>query len=154
MIRYTLKCSSDHQFDSWFPSAGAFDAQQASGLVQCPACGSDKVEKTLMAPAVRPARDSATAAPPPSFESGSAASGALSKPGDPREQALAELRRKIEESADYVGLSFGMEARRMHSGEVPERAIYGEVTATEARELIEDGVPVAPLPFMPTRKTN
>jgi len=42
----------------------------------------------------------------------------------------------------------------MHQGDVPERSIHGEARADEARELIEDGIPVAPLPFMPTRKTN
>uniref|UniRef100_UPI00262054BB DUF1178 family protein n=1 Tax=uncultured Roseovarius sp. TaxID=293344 RepID=UPI00262054BB len=72
----------------------------------------------------------------------------------PAEQALAELRRKIEENSDYVGLNFASEARDMHAGLSPGRSIYGEAKADEARKLIEEGVPVAPLPFLPRRKSN
>ncbi len=78
----------------------------------------------------------------------------LSKPASAAEQAIAELRRKIEESSDYVGMNFASEARAIHQGEAPERPIYGEAKMDEARALIEEGVPVAPLPFMPNRKTN
>ncbi len=149
MIRYTLKCAQTHQFESWFPSATAYDAQRAGHLVQCPVCGSAEVEKTLMAPSVRPARNAAASAP------ADAPSRPLrSPPADAREQALAELRRKVEENSDYVGMNFVTEARRIHNGDAPERAIYGEAKPDEARQLIEDGVPVAPLPFLPTRKAH
>jgi hypothetical protein len=67
---------------------------------------------------------------------------------------MAALRRHIESTSDYVGLNFAAEARRMHAGDAPERPIYGETRGDEARKLIEEGVPVAPLPFLPTRKTN
>ena len=69
-------------------------------------------------------------------------------------RALAELRNRVESQSEYVGTRFAHEARAMHLGEAPERSIYGEATATEAKSLVEDGVPVMPLPFMPTRKTN
>jgi len=68
--------------------------------------------------------------------------------------ALAALRRKIEENSEYVGPSFAAEARAIHAGEAPERSIYGETRADEAIRLIEEGVPVAPLPFVPRRRTN
>lgn len=64
------------------------------------------------------------------------------------------MRKQVEENSDYVGLNFAAEARQMHDGTLPPRAIYGEAKPEEARQLIEDGVPVAPLPFMPKRKTN
>ena len=99
-----------------------------------------------MTPRVRAARDAA-AAPDPT-------AGALSGPASPAQQALAELRRKVEESSDYVGMNFAAEARAIFDGEAPERSIYGEARTDEARELIDDGIPVAPLPFMPNRKTN
>lgn len=145
MIRFTLKCSGSHEFESWFPSGDAYASQRAAQFVACPTCGSTEVEKSLMAPAIRPAR-SAPAAPPPK------AAPTLSV--DPREAALAELRRQVEANSDYVGLNFATEARRIHNGEAPERAIYGEAKPDEARRLIEDGVPVAPLPFLPTRKAH
>ncbi len=67
---------------------------------------------------------------------------------------MAALRAKIEASSEYVGLNFAAEARAIHDGDAPERAIYGEAKPDEAKRLIEDGIPVAPLPFIPVRKTN
>ncbi len=145
MIQYALKCTRGHSFDSWFQSAEAFDKLTGAGMIGCAVCGSSEVEKAIMTPRLRPARDAA--APP-------ATRGALSKPASPAEQALAELRRKIEDSSDYVGMNFATEARAMHDGDAPERPIYGEAHPEEARALIEDGVPVAPLPFLPQRKIN
>ncbi|MDR5651657.1 DUF1178 family protein [Ruixingdingia sedimenti] len=141
MIRYDLKCDQGHGFDSWFQSAAAFDRLAAAGQMVCPACGSARVEKQLMAPAVTPARAPAADHP-------------LSTPSTPQEQMLARLRRELEEKSEYVGMGFAAEARRMHEGETPERAIHGEARLEEARQLIEDGIPVAPLPFLPARKTN
>lgn len=141
MIRYTLKCPDGHGFESWFASAEAYDTLRAAGHVACPDCGSERVEKSLMAPRVQASR---SAAPKPS----------LSTPKDPREVAMAKLRREIEEKSDYVGLNFAAEARAIHDGDAPARSIHGEARPDEARRLIEDGVPVAPLPFIPRSRTN
>lgn len=145
MIRYSLTCSNDHAFESWFQSAEAFDRLAAAGHVACAVCGATGIAKTLMAPAVRPARKAVAAA---------AGAGPLATPQTPVEAAFAALRRQVEENSDYVGLNFAAEARAMHEGRVKERSIYGEAKADEARKLVEDGIPVAPLPFVPARKTN
>jgi hypothetical protein len=145
MIQFSLRCAEGHRFDSWFRSAEAFDRLLAAGHVACAVCGTDRVEKAVMAPRVRPARDAAGAA---------AAARPLSAPASPAEQALAELKRHVEANSDYVGRDFAREARAIHAGEAPERAIHGEARADEARQLIEDGVPVAPLPFRTGRKSN
>ncbi len=137
MIKFTLKCSDDHVFDSWFQSAAAFEKLHGAGMVTCAVCGSSDVDKALMAPSLRSASDEMPAPAP-----------------NPAEQALALLKRQIEENSEYVGLDFAREAREMHDGLTPERAIYGEARPEEARKLIEDGVPVAPLPFVPRRKSN
>lgn len=79
---------------------------------------------------------------------------ALTAPASKAENALNELKKKIEANSEYVGEGFAAEARAIHDGDAPERSIYGEANGDEARALIDDGVPVAPLPFMPTRKTN
>ncbi len=149
MIRYSLSCDQGHEFESWFQSGEAFDKLAAAGQVSCAICGTTEVRKMLMAPAVRheasaPARlaDLPAPAPPPGSEAARQAA------------ALAELRRRIEENADYVGLSFAAEARAIHAGEAPERPIYGEAALDEARKLIEDGIEVAPLPFLPKARTN
>ena len=142
MIRYSLKCAQAHEFESWFQSAQAYESLLSAGHVTCAVCGSADVEKLLMAPAVRPARRAAGAPP------------ALSQPVSEKEQALAALRAQVEAHSEYVGMNFASEARAMHDGNTPERAIYGEARPEEARKLIEDGVPVAPLPFLPRRKAN
>lgn len=143
MIRYSLSCPEDHAFESWFQSAAAFDALAAAGHVACPTCGSAQVHKSLMAPALRTAHKAAVPVPRP-----------LSEPANPREEALAALRREVEAHSEYVGGSFALEARRMHDGEAPGRSIHGEAKPEEARQLLEDGIPVMPLPFLPTRKAN
>lgn len=144
MISYSLRCSKSHGFDSWFQSAAAYESLLAAGRISCPICGDTSIEKTLMAPAVRPARKAGEAPAKPK----------LSEPTSEMEAAMAELRRQVEANSEYVGLNFATEARRMHDGEIDPRAIYGEAKPAEARALIEDGVPVAPLPFMPPRKAN
>lgn len=145
MIQYSLKCVEGHQFDSWFQSAVAFDKLQAAGHVSCAVCGSDEVAKALMAPRVSHGEKPAQPETP---------QGPLSAPAHPAEQALARLRAHVEANSDYVGSRFAQEARAMHLGEAPERPIWGEARQEEARALIEDGIPVAPLPFTPTRKSN
>ena len=139
MICYALKCAHGHSFDSWFQSAEAFDKLAAAGLVTCSVCQSGDVSKAIMAPRVSSAR---------------AQDKPLSAPASPAEQALVELRQKVEAEADYVGTNFAIQAREMHEGTTPERSIYGETNADEARKLLEDGVPVIPLPFGPNRKAN
>ncbi len=144
MIHYSLRCDAGHGFDSWFQNGPSFEELQAAGHVACPVCGVTKVAKDLMAPTVRPDRKGEPAA----------AKRSLSEPASEAEAALAELKRQIEANSEYVGMNFVTEARRMHAGNTPERAIHGEAKPEEAKKLIEDGVPVAPLPFLPGRKVN
>lgn len=153
MIRFSLKCSEGHRFESWFASAEAFDNLAGASMLSCPVCGGSEVEKAMMAPRVTTARKKAA----PKAEAPEAQPpkpGALSQPMSEPERKLAELRAHVEKNSDYVGMSFAAEARKIHEGETPARAIYGEAKPEEAKKLIEDGVPVAPLPFIPQRKTN
>lgn len=147
MIQYSLKCSRGHTFDSWFQSADAYDKLASAGMVTCVVCGDANVEKAIMTPRVRPARNAQT----PEQRDNSIDT---ATPSPDIEKVLADLRRKVEENSDYVGKDFAKEARKIHLGDAPERAIYGEAKPDEAKALIEDGVPVSPLPFLPTRKTN
>jgi len=136
MIRFQLTCENAHAHDSWFASNTAFDGLKAAGQLECPVCGSRKVDKALMAPAVA----SAPVAPSPA--------------PDGLADRLAAWRQHVEANSDYVGLEFATEARAIHDGTAPERPIWGEARTDEARKLIEDGIPVAPLPFVPRSKTN
>lgn len=141
MIRYALRCKEGHDFDGWFRSSEGYEALRASRQVACTICGATEVEKALMAPRV-----AADAPPSPARP--------LSQPRDGREAALQKLRDHVEANSDYVGLSFADEARAMHEGRSESRAIHGEARAEDARALIEDGVPIAPLPFTPKQKAN
>jgi hypothetical protein len=138
LIRYTLSCDKDHRFDSWFQSSNAFDTLALGGHLSCAVCGSVAVTRAMMSPSV-PAKGRASD---------------LKTPTSDAEKALTKLRKHVEDNSDYVGPSFADEARKMHDGDAPERAIWGEANFADAKKLIEDGIPVAPLPFMPKRKTN
>jgi len=135
MIRYALRCEKGHDFDGWFRSSDGFEAMRDAGQVTCATCGSARVDRALMAPAVAEKRS-------------------LREARNPAEAALEALREQVERNSDYVGLSFAEEARAMHEGQRPARAIHGEARPEDARKLIEDGVPVAPLPFLPRRRAN
>ncbi len=139
MIKYALKCTDGHQFESWFRDSAAFDSLHRAGQVACIVCGASDVQKMLMAPAVSGPRKgepvAADAAP-------------LSTPASPAEAALKKLREHLKKNSDYVGKEFATEARRIHDGESDERSIWGEATAEDAKALHDDGIPVAPIPFV------
>ena len=130
MIVYTLKCENSHEFEAWFQSGTAYDDQAKTGKLVCPMCESHKIEKAMMAPAVSGTKKTALAADE------------LKK----MRQFMTGMRKYVKENADYVGTKFPEEARKIHYGETEERHIYGEATLEEAKELIEEGVEVAPLP--------
>lgn len=148
MIRYKLTCDDGHVFESWFQSSDAFEILRDRGLVTCDTCGSPHVQKTLMAPKVA-ASDKGKAEPRQDMSAGP-----LTQPGSDMAQMLQKLRAHVEANSTYVGRDFAREARDMHLGDAPERQIHGEASADEARALIEDGVPVLPLPGVPKSKTN
>jgi hypothetical protein len=139
MIRYALACEHDHEFEGWFAASGDFDDQQARGLVECPVCGSKAVRKAIMAPAV----------------AGTKRRGQDPAPADSRAmmmEAMGRIRQHVEENFDDVGDAFASEARAIHEGRSEDRGIYGQATPTEVRKLVEDGVPVAPMPPEPPKK--
>lgn len=136
MIVYDLKCPEGHQFEAWFRDSAAYEAQVEAGDVLCPVCGSDKVQKALMAPHL--ARGSTRG---PAVQ--------IDEQAVQVRQALGELRSQIEANCDYVGPRFPEEARRIHYGEADPRGIYGESSAEEAEALKEEGVQVQRIPWLP-----
>jgi hypothetical protein len=135
MIRYALVCEHGHEFEGWFGSSADFDAQAAKGLLECPLCATQAVKKQIMAPAVLGAKKAMP-------DEGAAKAQMMM-------QAMGRLRRHVEETFDDVGDGFAKEARAIHEGRAEDRGIYGQASPKEVRELIEDGVPVAPLPPKP-----
>ncbi|HWP25523.1 MAG TPA: DUF1178 family protein [Xanthobacteraceae bacterium] len=153
MIRYALVCDQRHEFEIWFKNSADYDRQRKRNLVTCPACGSVKVEKGIMAPAVAKTSRSVAAAPAPEGAPPDAEQKAPVAMMSPQErelrQKLRELRDHLIKNADYVGPRFPEEARRMHYGEIEHRSIYGEASPQEARELHEEGIEFHPLPILP-----
>jgi hypothetical protein len=168
MIRYNLVCAKGHEFESWFANSAAYDKQARRGLVECPSCGSTKVDKALMTPRLARTRKSAVAI--------SAPTGAIATP-EPTPQPTAtaapepaapvamlspqerELRTKLKELRDHlvansenVGGRFPEEARKMHYGEKGHRSIYGTASPDDAKALHEEGIEFAPLPVLPDER--
>jgi hypothetical protein len=134
MIRYALRCPVEHGFEAWFSSSESFDDQAARGLIECPSCGSTAITKAIMAPSVVSSR-----------KAEATASAQMEQHRRMAEMAH-KIRQHVETNFDYVGDRFAAEAREIHDGEAPERPIYGEAKAEEVKALIDDGIPVAPLP--------
>jgi hypothetical protein len=156
MIRYNLRCERGHVFESWFQSSTAYEAQEKRKLVNCPSCGSAKVERAIMAPQIvsKKGRESVEPVPAPSSTPSTDVTTPASTPlmmAQERElrAKLRELRDHIVKNADNVGERFPNEARKMHYGDIEHRPIYGEASPEEARSLIDEGVEVSPLPVLP-----
>jgi hypothetical protein len=139
VITYNLACAEGHEFEGWFKDCATYDAQEAAGALSCPVCGETRIRRAIMAPAIRTSVTKAKGrrAPAPT-------------PPAPDAQTLHQFvsgfRKFIEKHAEYVGPRFPEEARKIHYGETDQRHIYGESTLAEARELIEEGIDVAPMP--------
>jgi hypothetical protein len=148
-----------YEFESWFQSSSAFDTLVGKGQVVCPACGSARIEKTLMAPSVKttkgknrsialtPDPEAADVPAPPVAESRQLASLA------PEQRAFIEAMRKMRDhvlaQSENVGKKFADEARKMHYEEADRRSIHGEASLEEAKALVEEGIEVFPIPELP-----
>ena len=141
MIKYQLKCASGCSFEGWFRSSEDFDSQAAIGALECPLCASVAVERAIMAPAV------VTGGAPRRKER-------LAVMRETMAEAARRARDYVEKNFDYVGEKFPEEARKIHYGETRERGIYGEATGKEVKDLVDEGVTVAPLPGAGSGETH
>jgi len=137
VIRFSLHCDKDHEFEGWFSSSKDFDGQSERGLVECPICGSRQIGKSLMAPAVAISKD-APARP-------------LAMDPEKREmmRKLRDMVQVVKQNSEDVGDRFADEARKIHHGEAEARGIIGKASTDDAKSLIEDGIEIAPLPEFP-----
>lgn len=153
MIRYSLRCAKDHDFESWFRDSAAYDEQRARGLVTCPSCGATEVEKALMAPSLgagaRKGEEEPEAAPSKPVPEKVAL---LSEKEEALRAMMRAVREQVMKNSDYVGEEFASLARQMHEGEVEQRSIYGEASADEVRALLDDEIEVLPLPSLPDER--
>ncbi|MFC0409481.1 DUF1178 family protein [Roseomonas elaeocarpi] len=149
MIHYQLRCDAGHEFDGWFHSSTGFEKMAAAALVECPVCGTTEVSRALMAPALAKGRAEPAATPEPAPESESRQQIAAGPMPAQMLALLQRLRAEVEQNCDHVGADFAEEARRMHAGESERRGIYGEATEAEAEALLDDGIEIARIPWVP-----
>lgn len=144
MIVFDLRCSpTGHVFEAWFGSSADYESQRQRGLVSCPLCGSDGIEKAVMAPRIGAKGDRAEEPPGVTRDMVSA------NPETMKEMltAMAAAQKRVLEMSHYVGDRFAEEARAIHHGETESRSIYGKATAEQVESLVDDGIQVARLPF-------
>jgi hypothetical protein len=163
MILYNLVCAKGHQFESWFAGSAAYDKQAKRGLVECPVCGSARVEKALMTPRLARTRKSMPAASDapgpaapepvvPAAPEPPAPVAVISPQERELRTKLRELREHLVKNAENVGQRFPEEARKMHYGEKEHRSIYGTASPDDAKALHEEGIEFAPLPVLPDER--
>lgn len=142
MILFDLRCSGGHVFEAWFGSSQGYEDQRARGLIACPVCDDTEVGKAVMAPNVA-AKGNRRAAPTPAAMKAAMA-------------AIASAQAEALKTSTWVGGAFADTARAMHAGDTPEQPIHGQATRAEAKALVEDGVPIAPLivPVVPPKALN
>jgi hypothetical protein len=129
VIIFDLRCKDGCAvFEGWFDSSADFEQQFERGLVECPYCGSPKIGKAPMAPRVSRSGGSQPAA-----------TDLLAQ--------VAALQARMLSNSEWVGSDLPDTARAMHLGEIEKRQVHGEASADEARSLIEEGVPILPLPL-------
>ena len=159
MIVFDLSCADGHHFEGWFGSSADYDSQREGGLLSCPFCGSDEVGKAPMAPAI-PAKSNSRPESLPAASAAPAPQQLANTPVTPEMQvalsALAKAQAEALRNSTWVGNKFAEETRKMHYGERDTAPIHGHASLAEAKALIEEGVPVAPLPFpvAPPEKLN
>lgn len=161
MIVYDLQCRpGDHRFEGWFKSSDDFARQQERGFVSCPHCGSIEVGKSVQAPRLTRKGNQMPEAPSRKVAEGSTPASVASAPLPPQAvemmKALATMQAEALKASRYVGDSFAKDARAMHYGERDAEVIHGRASVAEAKELLEEGIGVMPLPFpvIPPEQAN
>ena len=138
MIKYSLICDQDHNFEAWFSDSSTCDSQLKKSKVECPLCGSKKITKSIMAPSI------------PSKSNQKIPKSDVKKV----EMVMNKIKKHVQDNYEYVGDKFPDEARAMHYKETDQKDIYGEPTIEEAKDLIEEGINVQPLPVLNPKSNN
>jgi len=155
MIVFDLKCHIGHIFEAWFKSSRAYEAQLGEGTIECPVCGSNAVEKAVMAPNVGKKSNQSKSAGKPAPDHERLGYATLPEGLQAElEGVLEKVRAHVEEHCEYVGDRFTREARSMHYGEKPARGIYGEASYEDSVELLEERIEVFPLPGIKKPRTD
>ena len=139
MIVFDLKCSNNHVFEIWFKDSKEFNKQAKKGLISCPVCEDNNVNKSLMSPNLTAKSNSKN----------------IKKTINKTIiNKISKFKKTIEKNFDYVGDSFTEEAKKIKYGEAEDRGIYGEANIEQTKELIEEEIEFQPLPWQSNKKSN
>ena len=136
MIKYNLKCSKGHEFESWFSDSKEFDKLNKKKLLECIYCSSNKIEKSIMAPMI---------------------SGSKLKENSldlvnekllNEKNELLQIRKYIEKNFEYVGDKFSQKVREVYYDKENKKTIYGTTTKEERDELAEEGIDLLSVPWV------
>jgi hypothetical protein len=145
MIVFDLECRAlGHRFEGWFSSSQDFAAQQERGLVSCPHCGSSDVAKAVMAPNVGRKGNQLSG---PSTKRQAMVGGEMPAEAKELMAKLATMQAEALKQSRWVGKGFADESRKMHYGEAESETIHGQATPEQAKELLDEGIALMPLPF-------
>lgn len=139
MIKFSLICDREHEFEIWFGSSDEYDKQKKRKLLSCPSCSSSRIEKALMRPSVSTARKKDQMMQISNVQ----------KAQKELMEKVRQLRDEVVKNGENVGQRFPEEARKIHYGEAEARGIFGSASVEDAKELIDEGIEVMPLPVLP-----
>ena len=135
MIKYKLKCDSNHDFDSWFSSSQDYEKLKRKKLLNCPECNSSSIQKTIMSPNL-------------SYNKSVQKDKKSAKFQKELKTKIKSLQKYIEKNCDNVGNKFAQEARKIHYDDKRSRGIYGTASSDQMKELTEEGIEVSSIPWI------
>ena len=136
MIKYNLKCSNNHEFESWFSNSNEFDKLKKKNLLECIYCSSKKITKSIMSPMISIVKEYKNKLTK------------LNKSIKDEKENLLKIRKFIEKNFEYVGENFSKKVREIYYDKKNKKTIYGTTTKKEREELIEEGIDLVSIPWI------
>ena len=154
MIKYQLKCrsiicSDEKEFDGWFKSIEAYEKQKLQRLINCPICGSDKVEKLLTAPSLKTNKNITSDIKDKQFKNSKNNENFLGNvDSDNISTLLRTLKKEVQKNSTFVGNEFVSQVRSMREGKIKEKPVHGHGTNKEIKELRDEGIDIVNVPWI------
>ena len=136
MIKYNLKCSNNHEFESWFSDSNEFERLNKKRLLNCIFCTSKKITKSIMSPRVLNSKEK--------IEINNSKDKEFKKFKDD----LTKLRNFVEKNFEFVGDNFAKKVRDIYYDKNENQRIYGTTTPEEREELMEEGIELTSIPWV------
>jgi|TARA_B110000444_G_C18633507_1_gene497998 hypothetical protein len=136
MIKYTLKCHKEHEFESWFSDSKEFDKLNKKRLLECIYCNSKKIAKSIMAPRVKGANLEIKSLD------------LIEKKSPDKKIELIKLREYVEKNFEFVGNNFKEKVREIYYDKKSNKSIYGTTSEEDREELADEGIELLSIPWI------